>query len=89
MALGTTSGGEQGSPLGPAAVTKQKAIDDILGLFGPNGGATAQPAATPAAATSLASVFGQTVAPAPAAVVAAQPPALQQAQGTWHTRRTD
>jgi len=69
-------------PAPSAPANKQKAIDDILGLFGSNGGAAAQPAAS----TPLASLFGQTAAPvpapAPAPATAAQPPASQQqAQG--------
>jgi AP-1 complex subunit gamma-1 len=73
------------APSAPA--TKKKAIDDILGLFGPGGGAAAQPIASPASAPSLASLFSQPAAPArapapaPAPVAAAQPPAPQQAQG--------
>ena len=69
-------------PAHSAPASKQKAIDDILGLFGPNGGATAQPT-SPVPAPSMASLFGQTAAPAPAptAVAVAQPPAPQQTQG--------
>lgn len=71
-----------GGPAPSAPVSKQKAIDDILGLFGPNGGVAAQPT-SPAPAPSMASLFGQTASPAPAPtpVAAAQPPAPQQVQG--------
>lgn len=71
-------------PAPSAPVTKQKAIDDILGLFGPSGGATAQSAPAPAAAPSMASLFGQTPAPAPTptpATAAQSPAPQQQAQG--------
>jgi AP-1 complex subunit gamma-1 len=65
-----------------APSTKQKAIDDILGLFGPS----SQPAtSSPAPALSMASLFGQSATPAPAPapvpVTATQPAAPQQAQG--------
>ena len=77
------SGGAPASagPAPSAPASKQKAIDDILGLFGPNGGAAAQPT-SPAPAPSMESPFGQTAAPAPVptAVVAARPPAPQQTQ---------
>ena len=67
-------------PVPSAPVTKQKAIDDILGLFGPSDGATAQSAPAPADAPSMASLFDQTPAPAPAPApaTAAQPPVAQQ-----------
>ena len=73
------------SGLAPSApANKQKAIDDILGLFGSSGGAAAQPA--PAAAP-LASLFGQTAAPVPAPAsapaTAVQPPASQQQAQTY------
>jgi len=71
-------------PAPSAAASKQKAIDDILGLFGPSGGAAALPT-SPASPPSMASLFGPTAAPAPAPapmpVAAAQPSAPQQAQG--------
>lgn len=69
-------------PAPSAPASKQKAIDDILGLFGPNGGAAAQPT-SPVPTPSMASLFGQTAAPAPAstAVAATQPPAPQQTPG--------
>jgi len=69
-------------PAPSAPASKQKAIDDILGLFGPSGGAAAQPMAQ-APSPSMASLFGQTAAPAPAPaptpIAAAQPP--HQTQG--------
>jgi len=52
-------------PAPSALANKQKAIDDILGLFSSNGGAAAQPAASPAT-PPLASLFGHTAAPIPA-----------------------
>ena len=69
-------------PAPSAPASKQKAIDDVLGLFGPSGGATARPT-SPVPAPSMASHFGQTAAPdpAPTAISAAQPPAPQRAQG--------
>ena len=69
-------------PAPSAPASKQRAIDDILGLFGPNGGADAQPT-SPVPAPSMASPFGQTAAPAPAptALATARPPAPQQTQG--------
>src|SRR5258706_15485090 len=78
-------GGGAPTSAGPALsapASKQKAIDDILGLFGPSGGAAAQPT-SPIPAPSMASLFGNTAAPAPAptAVAGAQPPAPQQTQG--------
>src|SRR5258706_16424758 len=78
-------GGGAPTSAGPALsapASKQKAIDDILGLFGPSGGAAAQPT-SPVPAPSMASLFGNTAAPAPAptAVAGAQPPAPQQTQG--------